>query len=300
MKKKILAFIVAGIILSFLSPGQARSEQTQKLRLVTTIFPLTELVRAVSADRTEIFQLIPTSAEIHTFQLRPGDLKTLVEADLLICVGGHLEPWLAKVEKTLVKKKTRKISFFDYLNSINYQGLRPGDPHLWLDLEADRLFIKRLSEELIALDPSGAESYKSRSQELVDKLMALDQAYQKSLSRCSQKDLIIAGHQAFGYLASRYGLQQIALTGSNPEAQPSPQRLQEIVKMIRSRRLTAIFCESSTPPTYAQAIARETGVKLYELSTGVNLTRSEIEIKIGFLELMKRNLDILKKGLSCE
>lgn len=300
MKKKVMTLVILGLLLLSFLTGQSQAEQQQKLRLVTTIFPLTELVRAVSVDRAEILQLIPTSAEVHTFQLRPSDLKTLAEADLLICVGGHLEPWLGKVEKSLNNKKLKTIRFFDYLSTVNYPGLKPEDPHLWLDFQADCLLVEKIVEELTILDPPGAVMYKKRGQELLNELKSIDEEYQKTIACCQQKDLIIAGHQAFGYLATRYGLQQVALTGPNPEAQPSPRKLQEIINLIKTRQLKAIFYESSTPPAYAQTIARETGVKLYGLSTGVNLTRSEIEKKIGFLELMKRNLETLKKGLVCK
>jgi zinc transport system substrate-binding protein len=300
MKTKVRATVVAFLVFSALFCNQVRSEQSRGLRLLTTIFPLTELVKTIVIDEGEVFQLIPTSAEVHTWQLRPGDLKILTAADLLICIGGNFEPWLRKLDHTLDKKKTRIFSFFDYLISINYEGLRPDDPHLWLDFQADLLFVEKISEELIALRPRDAELYRSRTQELVNQLRSLDREYQKFLTDCSQKDLIIAGHEAFGYLAYRYGLRQIALTGFSPEAQPSPRRLQEIVNLIKAKKIKAIFFESSTPPAYARAIARETGAKLYGLSAGVNLTGSDIENKTGFIELMKRNLEILKKGLSCE
>lgn len=299
MKKHLRRAVFLILFLMFLPflSIRSRAEETQKLHLVTTIYPLAELTRAISGDRAEVFQLIPTSAEVHTFQLRPSDLKTLAEADLLISVGAHLEPWLARIEKSLNNKKLKTISFFDYLRGINYPGLKAEDPHLWLDFQADYLLVQKIIEELISLDPSGASFYKERGGELAAELKFLDEAYKQTIGHCQQKYLIIAGHQAFGYLASRYGLEQIALTGPNPESQPSPRRLQEIVNLIKKEQIKAIFYESSTPPAYAQTIARETGVKLYRLSTGVDLSRQEIEKKISFLELMKNNLEILKKGL---
>jgi len=292
--------IIALWLLSALFCHQARSEHSQGLRLVTTIFPLTELVRAIVSDEAEVFQLIPTSAEVHTWQLRPGDLKNLAAADILICIGGDFEPWLTKIDGTLDKKKTRIISFYDYLISIDYDGIRPGDPHLWLDFQADSLFVKKILEELEAIQPRNKELCRRRAEELVNQLGSLDREYKELLTHCPQKELIIAGHEAFGYLASRYGLRQIALTGSSPEAQPSPRQLQEIVNLIRAKKVRTIFFESSTPQAYARVIARETGAELCGLSTGVNLTRPELENKTGFIELMKRNLEILRKGLSCE
>ncbi len=120
------------------------------------------------------------------------------------------------------------------------------------------------------------------------------------VSRLQRADLVIAGHQAFGYLAARYGLNQISLTGLNPEAQPTPRKLQEVINLVRARQIKSIFYESSTPPAYAKQISRETGTKLYRLSTGVDLSKKEIQEQKSFLSLMEDNLKILIEGLGCD
>ncbi|MGB9893100.1 MAG: metal ABC transporter substrate-binding protein [Candidatus Saccharicenans sp.] len=292
-------FILFLPILIFL-PGFGQAETVKKINIVTTIFPLTDMAAAVGGDRAQVNQIIPPSVDIHNFQLRPEDLKILSGADLLLAVGSQLETWLNKVEKSLGQANFISLRFYDFLKSIGYPGLRTDDPHLWLDFEADRLLVDKITETLSKIDPEGKETYRQNGQTLKNELQFLDDKYRQTLSGCRQKYLIIAGHQAFGYLASRYGLILESLTGANPEAQPGPRKLQEIVNLIKSERIKAIFVESSTSPAYAEAIGRETGVKLYPLSTGVNLNKMEIKQKLSFLELMNNNLETLKKGLGCE
>ncbi|MGB9765594.1 MAG: metal ABC transporter solute-binding protein, Zn/Mn family [Candidatus Saccharicenans sp.] len=301
-KKYLLAIGLILILITAFSFGHqaGRQPEAKKIKIVTTIFPLTEMAMGVAGERAEVYQLIPTSIEVHNFQLKPKDLKVLSEAQILISVGGQLEPWLDKIEKSLKMEKTRKIRFFNYLENAHYPHLIPPDPHLWLDLKADSLLVDKIREELNSVDPEGIEYYDHNGEALKKELLNLDEDFIKSLGSCQQKILVVAGHQAFGYLASRYGLEQVSLTGQNPEAQPSPRKLEEIISLIKLRKIQTIFYESSTPPAYAETIARETGVKLRSLSTGVHLSRTEIEKKVSFIELMKKNLAILKESLSCQ
>jgi len=268
--------------------------------IVTTIFPLSEFAREITGSQNQIYQLIPTSSEIHDFQLRPSDLSTLRSAQLLVRIGGQLEPWLDRIMVSFDPKKLTTVSFIEILKDSYYPALKPEDPHLWLNFEADQLLIKQLTGVLADLDPARADSYRKNSQALTEKLRQLDHQYQQSLAGCRGRDLVIAGHQAFGYLAARYGLNQISLTGLNPEPQPTPRKLQEVINLVRARQIKSIFYESSTPPAYAKQISRETGTKLYRLSTGVDLSKKEIQEQKSFLSLMEDNLKILIEGLGCD
>jgi len=278
----------------------SKLQSFDKIKVVSTIFPLTELTSRVAGSRAEVRQIIPSSADIHHFQLRPSDLKAFSQAQLLVAVGENLEPWLARLEKSVIPISARKIKFFDLIKSCQYPGLIAEDPHLWLDLEADILLVQKIAEELIILDPAGKDFYLENASRLVSELKTLDENFRNSLSRCRNRFLVVAGHQAFGYLAARYGLEQVSLTGANPEAQPAPRQIQTMVELIKSRKIKAVFYESSSSPAYAQTIARETGATLYRLSAGVNLTSAELRQKIDFLSLMKNNLQTLIQALECE
>jgi len=297
----IRIFTASILITTLAGPSLLLAAGTGRPVLVTTIFPLTELARGLVGQRAEVRQIIPPSAEIHHFQLTPSDLKLLAEADLVIAVGGGLEPWLVRLEKSLRKAKSaRTLRFIDYLHSVNYQALRPDDPHVWLDFEADRMLVDRLVEELCSLDPEGEAYYRERGRVLRSELSALDTRFRQELGPCNGKEIIIAGHQAFAYLATRYGLVPVSLSGPHPEAQPGARRLQEIIQLIREKRIRAVFYESSEPPAYASTIAQETGARFFSLSAGVNLTRDQLREKKSFLELMVGNLQILKTALGCE
>ena len=295
---RLISIFLALVLLAFSS---VRAPAQPRLKVVTTILPLTDLARAVGGQRAEVRQLIPPSAEIHHFQLRPSDLKLLAGADLLLAVGGGLEPWLDRLEAALTRgKKARSLKFLDYLRSEGFPAVRQDDPHVWLDFEADRYLVSALVKEMSELDPEGAALYAERGQLLQSELKALDERYRRELSPCRHQEIILAGHQAFAYLAARYGLTLISLTGPQPEAQPGTRRLQEIINLIKEKRVEAVFYESSHPPAYARTLARETGAELYSLSAGVNLTAAQVRAGKSFLDLMNDNLLVRKKALNCE
>lgn len=292
-----LIFLALVLILPF----SLKAPAEPRLKVVTSILPLTDLARAVAGQRAEIRQIIPPSAEIHHFQLRPSHLKLLAGADLLLAVGGGLEPWLDRLEKALAGgKKVRSLKFLNYLSSVGFPAVRLDDPHIWLDFEADLLLVRALVREMSELDPEGAAFYEERGQLIQSELQDLDERYRRELSLCRQREIILAGHQAFAYLASRYDLNLISLTGPQPEAQPGARKLQEIINLIKEKQIEAVFYESAHPPDYARTVARETGAELFSLSAGVNLTADQVRAGKSFLGLMRDNLLVLKKALKCE
>ncbi len=287
------------VLITFLFPASGAVAQ-EKLTIVTTILPLSDLVREIADTRASVVQLIPPSAEIHHFQLTPSDVKVLLKADLLLAVGGGLEPWLERLEKSAIdRRKTRILKFFDLLETSGYPGLRKGDPHIWLDLQADKLLVEKIVAELSSLDPEGTAFYRERGEKLVEKIVGLDRRFQEELARCQQRMVVVAGHDAFGYMADRYNLKIMSLSGPHPEAQPGARKLQQIIKFIRDHKIRVIFYENSQPPVYAKSIARETGASLAALSAGVNLTSGQMAANKNFLELMSDNLTALREALDC-
>lgn len=300
MKTSVKGLFVQGVLICLTLSLAGQTVTSREIKIVSTIFPLAEMAREVVGERGEVFQLIPSGIEVHDFQLRPSDVVRLRQADLILAVGAGLEPWLKKIESVLDNKHIQKIYFHDELKKRNYPGLDDEDPHLWLDLKADELLVGALVEALVKIDAAGEKYYLERGFRLQRQLAALDREFQEQLKSCRSDVFIVAGHQAFGYLARRYNLKLYSLVGANPEARPGLKKLQEIVEIIKKERVRAIFYESSVNPYYAESIARETGVILYPLSTGVNLKVQDIEKNVSFLKLMEQNLNILKTALECQ
>jgi zinc transport system substrate-binding protein len=130
-------------------------------------------------------------------------------------------------------------------------------------------------------------------------LIALDQLYRAKLTGCKTKTILHAGHWAFAYLAKKYNLNYIAAYNVSADAEPSPQKMINLVQQVKSQKVAYIYYESMINPRLAETIARETGAGLLKLNNGHDVSKADIKSGETFISLMEKNLTNLKKGLQC-
>lgn len=279
-----------------------------KLRILTTVLPLREFAAAILGDRGEAELLLPAGAGVHNWQPRPGDIARLAECDLLLYIGSGLEPWLPGLLQAMPPGRPRTFEAAAEIVTLEHgeeQDEGPGhrdeglDPHVWLDFELDARMAAGIADELGRIDPAGKEAYAANAGRLSDRLRALDAEFRAGIAGCERRNLVLAGHGAFGYLAKRYGLVQKALYGLSPDSQPRPKDVMAAVDFCRKAGIKTIFFENSVPPDLAKTLAREIGGRVIVLHAGHNLTREQLDRGVGFFELMEENLSRLRSGLGC-
>jgi len=292
--------------------GSAFAQQPVRLQVITTLFPLQEFARAVGGDKVQANLLLPPGAEPHTWEPKPSDFAKIAKADIFIGIGPMMEPWAAKVLKAVNNPKLQVMEAGRGLPLLQakehepdpkHAGAKPHegslDPHLWLDFSLDAKIVDSIAGVFSAKDSTHASFYREGAERYKEKLAALDQAYQETLSKCRQRQLIIGGHSAFAYLAKRYHLEQVALYGLSPNAEPTPKKLAAVIESARQHRVKYIFFEVLVNPKLAQVLAKEAGIGTLVLQTGHNLTKEQLRENTGFLDLMKFNLESLSRGLEC-
>jgi zinc transport system substrate-binding protein len=305
---RALGRVVLAVILA--AGAAAATEPGRKLKLLATVFPLKEFAASVVGDRGEAALLLPPGAGVHTWQPRPGDIARLAACDLVVFIGAGLEPWLPDLLKAFPEGRVRTLEAAAGLAVADRsedepdepggsQDHGPLDPHVWLDFELDVRIVERIAEELARLDPDGRAEFAANAAVLTGRLRELDAAFRDGLAGCRGRAIVLAGHEAFGYLARRYGLAQVALYGLSPDAQPKPRDLMKAVEFCRARGLKTVFFENSVPPDLSRTLAREIGGRVLVLYAGHNLTRDQQARDVSFFDLMKENLSNLRDGLGC-
>jgi zinc transport system substrate-binding protein len=297
------------VALCYLFGGAANAAAEVRIRIETSVFPLKEFAASVAGERGEVRLLLPPGAGVHTWQPRAGDLIRLAECDLFIYIGADLEPWVPDVMRGLGGRKIETLEAAHGLDLIREpeDGRHGGDgdghgafdPHVWLDLELAGRIVDLIRDRLSMIDPEGAPVYRQNAEAYREKLRVLDLKFKTELGTCPRKTFILAGHAAFGYLARRYGLEQVALYGLSPDSQPTPGRLIDVVGLARKKGIKVIFFETAASPDVAKALSRELGATTLVLNPGHNLTRAEITKGVGFFDIMEENLRNLKDGLGC-
>ena len=166
----------------------------------------------------------------------------------------------------------------------------------WLDPERYALVAQGIEDKLIAIDPANAAAYKSNGAAFMAKLQALDSDFKAGLKTCKIKTLVTS-HAAFGYLAERYGFEQVGITGLDPEAEPSASALAEVTKLVKTDGMTTVYSEVLAEPRFAQTVATSAGVQLAVLDPVEGITAQSPGK--NYFEVMAANLAALKKGQDC-
>lgn len=170
------------------------------------------------------------------------------------------------------------------------------DPHFWLDPQRFRTVVGEIATRLGDLQPDRKEEFQRNATALDQELAALDGEYRAGLATCRSKDLV-TGHAAFGYLAQRYGLNQVSIAGLTPEAEPDPATLAAVADYAKKHKVATVYAETLASPAVAQTVARETGATLATLDPLEGLTANAGDA--NYLSIMRTNLATLRKGQGC-
>ena len=309
MKKAYLiigavVLVVAAVLLAT-KAGPDRTSRSNKIIVITTIFPLYDMARSIGSDKAEVTLLLPPGVEAHAFEPKPSDLVKISEADIFIYTGKFMEPWADDVLKSAANKKLIVVDASNGVKMISPvvhdadEPVGSPDPHIWLDFADAKIMTMNIKAAFTARDKEHAVFYEQTTAAYAEKLNELDTRYKATLASCKSKELVYGGHYAFGYLATRYGLKYLAAQGLSPDAEPTARDLAALVDQIRKDNIKYVFYEELTSPKIAETIAHETQSKMLLLNAAHNLARDQFEQGVTFYEIMSKNLENLKTGLEC-
>lgn len=296
------------IVLLLLSGCTTQTVQNDKVRIVTTLFPLYEFAKEVGGDRVEVTLLLPPGVDAHSFEPRPKDIMLLNSADVFVYIGAGMEPWAEDLINGLNNDKLVVIdasSVSELINSEEHEDESEEehgkyDPHLWLDFRNDQKIVYSIASRLSDIDPENKETYSSNAERYSSRLEVLDSIYISSLANCNRSEIVTGGHNAFGYLAKRYNITVISVYGLAPNSEPSAQKVKNITDTINSLGIKYIFFEKMVNSRMTEMLSSETGAKMILLNPGHNIAKEDLEKNVTFMWMMTNNLNSLIAGLECE
>jgi zinc transport system substrate-binding protein len=278
--------LIIGLILAGCAGG---AESEKALTIAVSIRPLSSLVEALVGEEAEVVLLVPPTMTPHTFQPKPSDVEALSRADLLVLIGfGEEEPWISKLIEGADNPKLKVVELSEGIEPIG----DPPNSHFWLSPKMALVMIKNLEEALIEVDPANRSEYEQRVQEYAEKLIRLDQAYREVLATLPDRRFI-ATRPLFVYLARDYGLEQVAVIAGAPGQQPSPQRLADMIRLIREEQIPLMVGPLQLEEGFAASISEETGIRLVRLDV-MGIEHPD------YIELMQANLKALVQGFRGE
>ncbi|GIM88998.1 metal ABC transporter substrate-binding protein [Paractinoplanes toevensis] len=268
-----------------------------KLNVVTAFYPLQFLSERIGGDTVAVTNLTKPGAEPHDVELNPRQVADVADAGLAVYLSGFqpaVDAAIAQEAKDRSFDVASVVELLPYTEKTEESEGGDRDPHVWLDPVRFSTIAGALGEKMAAADPAHAAAYRSAAAELQTQLQDLNKEYAKSLASCQRHELVTS-HSAFNYLATRYGLTQVGITGISPEAEPSPQRLAAVAEQARATGSTTIFFETLVSPKVAETIAREVGARTAVLDPLEGLTDTTSD----YFTVMRANLAALTEALGC-
>jgi zinc transport system substrate-binding protein len=288
MRTRIILISIAAV----LGGCGGSTSQADRSEVVAAFYPLAYAAQRVGGEAVSVTNLTPPGAEPHDVELSARDVERVRAAGVVLYLGSGFQPAL---ERAVEGASGETFDLLDGLEprtgaSEEHTADREAvDPHVWLDPVLYAEVVDRVGQALSRPEDAAA---------LEAELVALDVEFRAGLGECERKQLVTS-HAAFGHLAERYGLEQIALTGLSPEAEPSPRGLERVVEEVQEHAATTVFFETLVSPRLAQTVAREAGAKTAVLNPLEGLTPEELERGEDYFSVMRANLAALRQALGC-
>lgn len=334
--KKITALLLALFMLVAALAGcgkQNDTNQTDKLSIVTTIFPEYDWVREIlgdKADNAEITMLLDNGVDLHSYQPTADDIVKISDCDLFIYVGGESDEWVEDALRNAANRNMKVINLLEVLgDSVKTEEIVEGmqeeehehedveehehedaeeheheeeaDEHVWLSLKNAKMLVRVISKALQELDPNNKDIYAANADAYVKKLSALDAEYQAAVDAASNKTILFGDRFPFRYLVDDYGLRYYAaFVGCSAETEAGFETISFLAKRVDEWKLPCVLTIEGAQHKIAETVVRNTTAKNQRVLTMDSMqstTSKDVKNGTTYLSVMEKNLSVLKEAL---
>lgn len=304
------------------SQSENDNNKTEKLKIVTTIFPEYDWVRQIAGDKVsdmDIAMLLDNGVDLHSYQPTADDIMKISDCDLFIYVGGESDEWVNDALKEAVNKDMQVINLLDVLGEqVKIEELVEGmqdteheeeeeheekeyDEHVWLSLKNAETLCDAIAEALGNADPDNKAVYDTNKAAYIDQLVSLDNQYREVADQASVKTLLFGDRFPFRYLVDDYGLSYYAaFAGCSAESEASFETISFLAQKIDELGLKYVMTIEKSDQKIAKTIIENTQNKdqsILTLDSMQSTTSADAANGMTYLSIMEGNLNILKEAL---
>ncbi|HXF50180.1 MAG TPA: metal ABC transporter substrate-binding protein [Dehalococcoidia bacterium] len=289
IRRIAFAWLLAAIAaLALAACGRGAGDNTSgKLRVVTTLEIFADFARNVGGDRVAVTALLPPGADPHTYELAPGQVAEIARADVIFVNGLDFEEAALGAIERNAPADAPVVTLSEGLTPLD------GNPHFWLDVTFAMRYVERIRDALSDIDPEGEPTYAARADDYLAQLEALDADFRAAMERIPpERRKLVTFHDAFPYLAARYGLEVVAVVVKSPGREPSAADVAELARRLREQDVPAVFKEPQFNARVLELAARDAGVEVRELYSDALSSEAPT-----YIDMMRFNLRQLTEGL---
>ena len=292
--------------------AQPAPSDVQKLSVITTTNFAADWARIVGGDRVEVFSLLPTGGDPHSWQPGAADVARLAKADLVLSIGLGLEGgWLNELIDNASAEDTAMAALGEAIDPIEFavtghddgdeeeeEDHGPLDPHFWFDPMRVKLAVNDIAEQLALLDPGSADTFRANARAYGGELDDVHAWAEQQLSAIpEERRVLVTSHDSFTYFAVVYGFEVVGtvLPGGTTEVDPSARDVAELIGIIEEHGVRAVFGETTVSDRVAKSISQETGVEFVALHSGsLGAEGSGAETYLG---MFRQNIEAIANAL---
>lgn len=314
MKKNIICILISCLVFFTIFSGCQKDNQnniknennikSDKINIVTTIFPYYDFAREVAGDKANIKLLLSPGSEPHSYDPSPSDIVAIENCDIFIYNGGESDEWVESVLSSLQNQNVKILCMFDYVELLNEKNPDhtigdEEDEHIWTSIRNAEILINVIKDEISKIDEKNSNYYLENSRKIINQLDEIDNNIKEICNSAQNKTLVFGDRFPMIYFLNDYNLNfECAFPGCSSETEPSLKVVTHLIDFVRENEIAVVFYMDFSSGNIAKLIAEDTKAKPLRLSSCHNVTKTEFENGETYYSLMKKNYSVLKEALS--
>ena len=316
---RLMAVILAAGIAAAAATGCGVKQEEPddgKLKIVTTIFPQYDFVRAIAGGTgaVNVRMLLSPGEEVHSYEPTPLDIKEIQNCDLFIYVGAENDVWVDRILENMGDKRPETLRLVDLTETVAEESVEgmmeekghdheesreeEADEHVWTSPVKAAEITEAIAQKMAELDPPNADNYLANAQDYEAKILDLDAQFRQIAENAERKVLVFGDRFPIRYFAEEYGLDYFAaFPGCSSESEPSASTLAFLIDKVREEQIPVVFSIEFSNGNIARAICESTGAVQRTYNSCHNVTKEQMENGATYLSLMSENLETIREAL---
>ncbi len=299
MKKIIILLIIC------LGITGCGTNKDDKLSVVTTNFPSYDFARAIikDSDSINLEMIIKPGEELHDYEPTPQDIIKIKKSDIFIYIGGDSDSWIDEVLKSIDIKHTKVIKLMDLVNNVYEGSTLEGDSdeldeHVWTSPNNAKLIVKKISDVIIDVDIDNKELYENNTINYIDEIEGIITSIKDVINNSKRNELIFGDRFPLIYFTNEFNLDYYAaFPGCSHQTEASSKTIAKLIDKVKKDKIPVVLKLELSNNNIAQTIADATNTKVLEFHSIHNVTKKDFEAGVTYIDLMQRNIKVLKEAL---